>query len=64
MPDGGKTFKGPPGDTLSGRIGRDELGICLLQGFKLGKEGIVLPIADFRPVEHVVEVVVLANFTP
>ncbi len=63
MPDGGKTFERPAGNTLSGRIGRYELRICLLQHLQLGKKFIILPVADFGLIEDVIEIIVLPNLT-
>ncbi len=62
MPDGGKTFERPAGNTLSGRIGRYELRICLLGRLQLGKEFIILPVGDFGLIEDLREVIVLSYF--
>ncbi|MBA7481319.1 hypothetical protein ES707_16789 [subsurface metagenome] len=61
MPDGGKTFERPAGNTLSGRIGRYKLRICLLQCLQPGKEFIILPVADFGLIKHVIKVIVPSN---
>jgi len=62
VPDGGKTFERPAGNTLSGRIGRNKLRICALQCLQLGKEFVILPVGDFGLIEHIIEVIVLSYF--
>jgi hypothetical protein len=55
---GGKSFNGPFGNALGGRIGCYKLRIGLLQGAQLGKELIVPAVADFGLTEDVIEMIV------
>ena len=49
---------------LRGRIGRDQLGPGGLDGAQLGEQLVVLAVADFGRVEHVVAVVVVVDARP
>ena len=48
-------------DALGGRVGRDELGVLLLQRAELAEERVELGVADLGIVEDVVAVVVRVN---
>ena len=51
-------------DTLCGRIGRDQIGMRLLEFFQLEQEGIVLRVAYLGTVEHVVTVIMIVDLLP
>ncbi len=49
-------------DALGGGVRGQELGVLRLQFLQLPHQGVVLGVADFRAVEHVVTVVVVLYF--
>ena len=57
-----ETFAGFAADALGGRIGRDQLGMLGLELFQLVHELIEFSVRDFRIVEHVVAIFVVADF--
>jgi hypothetical protein len=59
--DGGKTFERLAGNTLRGRIRRYEFWMRLFKVFELCEQFIVLPVAYFGLIKHVIKVVVLSN---
>jgi hypothetical protein len=52
------------GDTLCGRVRRDERRVLGFQCLELLHQGIVRRIADGRPVQGIVPIVVVANLLP
>ena len=54
LPEGGQRL---PTHTLRGRVGRDQLGVALLEGTKLPIQRVVVGVEDLRAIEDVVAVV-------
>ena len=48
-------------NTLSGRIGREQLGMLGLDLLELAHHGVVLGVADFRLVQHVIQMFVMTQ---
>ena len=61
MADVREVVDGGAADALRRRVGRDELGVRLLDREELADERVVLGVGDLGPVEDVVEVLVPAE---
>src|SRR5215470_13686796 len=61
MLDLDESFARLAADALGGRIGRNQLGVLLFQSFQLVHQLVKFGVGDFGSVEHVVEVLVVAD---
>ncbi len=64
MSDRGELVEGLGPDALGGGVGRDRVGVLLLQVLELAEELVVLGVADLGRVEDVVAVVVVVELAP
>jgi hypothetical protein len=63
MLDGGEGLAAARAHRAGGAVGRDELGVRLLEGEELALQRVVLGVRDLRSVLGVIEVVVTLDLT-